>query len=125
MAWVNVKTKKLKGGGPHWSAFGIWEYLSQSNDNVNCVNESERFKFVDNLSFLEILYLLSVVIASYNFRAHIPSHIPVHNQVIPAENLISQQQLTEINNWTHKMKMKLYVKDMKNMILNFQRKNNL
>ena len=77
---------------------------------------------MDDWSFLEIIHLLSVGIASYNLRAHIPSHIPVHTQVIPAENLKSQQQLTEINNWTYKMKMKLNVKKTKNMIFNFSKK---
>ena len=48
----------LKGGGPQGSTFGIWEYLSQSNDNANFVEESERFKFVDDLTFLELINLL-------------------------------------------------------------------
>jgi hypothetical protein len=76
--------KELNGGGPQGSTFGIWEYLSQSNDNANCISESERFKFVDDLSFLEIINLLSVGIASYNVRAHVPSDVLVNNQVIPA-----------------------------------------
>ena len=37
------------------SVYSIWEYLSQSNDNAEFVKESERFKFVDDLTFLEIL----------------------------------------------------------------------
>ena len=45
-------SRELKGGGPQGSTFGIWEYLSQSNDNADCVDESERFKFVDDLTFL-------------------------------------------------------------------------
>ena len=43
--------RKLKGGGPQGSSFGIWEYLSQSNDNAEFVKESESFKFVDDLTF--------------------------------------------------------------------------
>ena len=42
---VMSKTRKLKGGGPQGSTFGIWEYLRQSNDNANCVNESDRLSF--------------------------------------------------------------------------------
>ena len=30
--------------------FGILEYLSQSNDNANIVEEEDRFKFVDDLT---------------------------------------------------------------------------
>ena len=117
------EVRELKGGGPQGSTFGIWEYLSQSNDNADSISEEERFKFVDDLSFLEIINLLSVGIASYNIRAHVPSDVPVHNQIIVAENLKSQQQLSDINIWTGKMKMQLNEKKTKNIIFNFSRKN--
>ena len=102
--------------------FGIWEYLSQSNDNAQCVEEKNRFKFVDDLSFIEIIYLLNVGIATYNIHAHVPSDIPTHNQVIPKENLKTQSQLDSINEWTKKQKMKLNIKKTKNMIFNFSKK---
>ena len=114
--------RELKGGGPQGSTFGLWEYLSQSNDNANCLDESERFKFVDDLTFLEVIYLLNVGLATYNVRQHIPSDIPSHNQIIPAVNLKSQQHLHIINNWTKKNKMKLNEKKTKNMIFNFTKK---
>ena len=115
--------RKLKGGGPQGSTFGIWKYLSQSNDNANCIEESERFKFVDDLTFLEVIYLLNVGIASYNVKQHVPSNIPTHNQIIPSKNLKSQHNLNVINEWTKKKKMKLNVKKTKNMIFNFTKKN--
>ena len=119
----NMSSKReLKGGGPQGSTFGIWEYLSQSNDNANCVDESERFKFVDDLTFLEIIYLLNVGLATYNVRQHVPSNIPTHNQIIVAENLKSQQHLNVINEWTKKKKMKLNEKKTKSMIFNFTKK---
>ena len=68
--------RELNGGGPQGSTFGIWEYLSQSNDNAQFVEEKNRFKFVDDLSFIEIIYLLNVGIATYNIHAHVPSDIP-------------------------------------------------
>ena len=114
--------RELKGGGPQGSTFGIWEYLSQSNDNADSINESERFKFVDDLTFLEIIYLLNVGIATYNVRQHVPSNIPTHNQIIAPENLKSQQHLHAINNWTKKKKMKLNERKTKNMIFNFTNK---
>ena len=46
------KERVLKGGGPQGSTFGIWKYLSQSNDNANCVSPEDRFKFVDDLTFI-------------------------------------------------------------------------
>ena len=86
------------------------------------VEEIVRFKFVDDLTFLEVIYLLSVGIATYNVKQHVPSNIPSHNQIIPPRNLKSQQSLNVINEWTKKKKMKLNVKKTKNMIFNFTRK---
>ena len=60
-------TRHLNGGGPQGATFGIWEYLAQSNNNANCVNEDERFKFVDDLSTLEKINLLIVGLASFFF----------------------------------------------------------
>ena len=115
------ETRELPGGGPQGSTFGIWEYLSQSNDNANCISESDRFKFVDDLTFLEIIQLLSVGLASYNIRAHVPSDVPTHNQIIVSKNLKSQKMLNEINSWTVKQKMRLNEKKTNNMIFNFSR----
>ena len=114
--------RDLNGGGPQGSTFGLWAYLSQSNDNADCIDEADRFKFVDNLSFLEIIYMLNVGLSSYNIRAHVPSHIPTHNQVISGENLESQAQLEKINNWTKEKKMMLNEKKTKSMIFNFTKK---
>ena len=114
--------RNLKGGGPQGSTFGIWEYLSQSNDNANCVDLQDRFKFVDDLSFIEVIKLLEVGMTSHNVKVHVPSNVPTHNQIIPANNLKSQQYLNIINNWTKKKKMKLNEKKTKNMIFNFTKK---
>ena len=42
----------LNRGGPQGSIFGILEYLVKSNKNANCLECSERFKFVDDLTIL-------------------------------------------------------------------------
>ena len=113
--------RELNGGGPQGSTFGLWEYLSQSNDNADCVDEADRFKFVDDLSFLEIIYLLNVGMSSYNIHTHVPSNIPSHNQVIQRSNLKSQEQLETINRWTKDRKMQLNLKKTKSMIFNFSK----
>ena len=113
--------RELNGGGPQGSTFGLWEFLSQSNDNADSIEEEDRFKFVDDLSFLEIIYLLSVGLSSYNLHTHIPSNIPSHNQVIPGEHLKSQEQLNRMNEWTKEKKMILNEKKPKNMIFNFSK----
>ena len=81
--WNGVvsSSRELNGGGPQGSTFGIWEYLSQSNDNADCIDKSERFKFVDDLTFLEVIFFLNVGLATYNLRQHVPSDIPTHNQI--------------------------------------------
>ena len=60
---------------------------------------------MDDLTVLEIVNLLTVGITSYNIRQHIPTDIPVHNQFIPPDNLMSQKWLDEINTWTKNQKM--------------------
>ena len=77
------------------------------------------FKFVDDLTLLEMVNLLTVGITSYNLKQHIPSDIQVHNQYIPADNLKSQFWLDEINKWTVNQKMLLNEKKTKNLIINF------
>ena len=114
-------TRELNGGGPQGSTFGIWEYLSQSNENADSIDDDDKFKFVDDLSFLEIIYLLNVGIASYNVRSHVPSDIPSHNQIIPASNLETQNHLNKIEKWTKNQKMKLNAKKTKSIIFNFSR----
>ena len=41
--------------GPQGSTFGVLEYLSQSNDNADNVPPEDRFKFMDDLTILEII----------------------------------------------------------------------
>ena len=69
----------LNSGGPQGSSFRIWEHFSQSNDNGNVVPVEDRLKFVDDLTFLEIVYLLNIGIVSYNIHQKVPAHIPVHH----------------------------------------------
>ena len=42
--------RKVKGGGPQGAMIGLLEYLSLSDNSLDMVNESERFKFLDDLS---------------------------------------------------------------------------
>ena len=74
--------RKLNGGGPQGATFGIWEYLAQSNESVNCVSPDNRFKFVDDLTVLEKVNLLLVGLASINCKSSVPSDIPIHNHSI-------------------------------------------
>ena len=55
----------------------------------------------------------------YNFRDHVASDISVDQKFIPNENLVSQQYLNQIENWTLENKAKLNVDKTKVMIFNF------
>ena len=114
--------RKLNGGGPQGATFGIWEYLTQSNDNSDCVHPDYRFKFVDDLTVLEKVNLLVVGLASFNYHATVPSDIPTHNQLIPPEHLKSQEYINKILEWTNKQKMILNQKKTKVIIFNFTNK---
>ena len=111
----------MPGGGPQGGTFGIWSYLSQSNNNADCVDSSNRFKFVDDLTFLEVINLLNIGLASYNFKRHVSSEVPSQSFIVDSNLLQSQHQLQQINDWTEKQKMILHPAKTKNMIFNFSK----
>ena len=88
--------RKIKGGGPQGATIGLLEYLSQSNNCADIVNESERFRFLDDLSILEIVNLLTVGLSSFNLKQQVPNDVATHNQFISADNLKSQYWLDNI-----------------------------
>ena len=90
----------IRGGGPQGATLGLLEYLSQSNKSADCVDVKDRFKFVDDLTILEIVNLLTIGITSMNMKQTVPSDLPSHNQFIPAQNLQSQKWLDQINKRT-------------------------
>ena len=47
--------QSLVGGGPQGTLLGLIEYLVQSNDNADSVSEEDRFKYIDDLSVLEVI----------------------------------------------------------------------
>ena len=111
--------RKVAGGGPQGASIGLLEYLSQSNNNADVVNQNERFKFLDDLSILEIVNLLTVGISSFNMKQNVPSDIPIDSQYIPAESLKSNDWLKAINEWTLEHKMMINEKKCKTMIFNY------
>ena len=102
-------TRNLNGGGPQGGNFGILEYLSQTNGNFNFLDEDLVYKYFDDASVLEIVNLISIRLASHNFKLHVASNIPTHNQFIPGEQLKSQQYLEKISQWTEDTKMELNI----------------
>ena len=98
------------------------EYLAQSNNSADCVSESDRFKFIDDLTILEIVNLLTVGLSSFNMKHQVPTDIPEHGQYIEGSNLKSQLWLDQINEWTQNQKMLINQKKTKTMLFNYTNK---
>ena len=122
--WHGVQSvpRKIKGGGPQGATLGILEYMSQSNNSSDCVDSADRFKFVDDLTILEIVNLLTIGLSSYNIKKHVPSDIATHGQFIACEDLKSQDWLNQINNWTNRQQMIINQNKTKLMIFNYTEK---
>ena len=88
MEWFDINNQKSQG-----STTGLLEYKSQTNNNCDFVPPDMRYKWVDDLSILEMINLLSTVLASYNFRQHVASDIGI-NQKIYQMN-ISRQKIMQ------------------------------
>ena len=119
--WHGCKSvpRELNGGGPEGATLGLLEYISQSNDCADVVNVNDRFRFLDDLSILEIINLLLVGLSEYDITSHVPNDVPNHNQYIAPEKLKTQQWLHEINELTKEKKMLINEKKTKVMIFNF------
>ena len=69
----------LKGGGPQGDLMGILEYLSQTNHNTDFIDLEDKFKFIDDLSFIEIIHLISIGLCDYDFQTHVAADIASEN----------------------------------------------
>ena len=99
-------THKLPGGGPQGTLVGLIEYFIQSNDNADCVDADLRFKYVDDLTVLELVMLTSLL-SEYNFKQHVASDIGIDELYVSASNLKTQENLDSISDWTTQNLMKL------------------
>ena len=110
--------RDLPGGGPQGCSLGLIEYDSQTNENTDFLLEDDKYKFVDDLSILELINLITIGLSSYNFYQHVASDIGIDQSYIPSENLQSQNYADKICQWTEQNKMKLNEKKCKVMIFN-------
>ena len=107
--------RELPGGGAQGTLIGPIEYACQSNKSANVVDPSRRYKFVDDLTTLEIAMLASKVL-SYNFHNHVASDIGTENKFIEGQDLktaVTAQHIYE------NQKMALNSKKTKYMIINY------
>ena len=119
--WNGVfsSVRDLPGGGPQGATMGLTEYMSNSNNNTDHIPTDMKFKFVDDLSALELLNLILVGLSSYNFKNHVASDIGIDQLFLPSENIKSQETLNKIEEWTQDNLMMLNAKKSNVMVFNF------
>ena len=100
---------------------GILEYLSQKNHNTDFIDLEDKFKFIDDLSFIEIIHLISIGLCDYDFQTHVAADIASENMFLPGQNTVTQSHLDKIADWTKLAKMKLNTDKSKYMVFNFTR----
>ena len=105
----------LVGGGPQGTLIGGLEYIVQSNDNADIVPPDDRFKFIDDLSILQLI-LLSGLVIDYDFHQHVASDVGIGQKFLPSYTYKTQEHLDFISNWTHENKMKLNPSKCKYMV---------
>ena len=103
---ANSSVYNLPGGGPQGSLLGGIEYLVNSNDNADFVDDDDKFKYVDDLSILELVCLAGLL-CEYNFRLHVASDIAIDSYFLPPHSFKTQEYLDNISSWTEKNLMAL------------------
>ena len=113
----------LPGGGPQGDNLGIEEFLSQTNGNTSFLQDDENFKFIDDLSLLEVLNLICIGLSYYDVENQVPSDIAIDSKYIDSSRIKSQTYLDKIEEWTASKEMKLNAEKTNYMIFNFSIKN--
>ena len=78
--------------------------MVQSNDNANTVKPEDRYKYIDDLSVLQLV-LLSGLLVDYNVRQHVAFGTDM--KFLPSEKYSMQGHLDYISSWTDNNLMKL------------------
>ena len=96
----------LIGGGPQGTLIGQIEYLVQSNDNADMIAPEDSFKYIDDLSILQLV-LLAGLVTDYNFYNHVASDIGIDDMFLPPDSYPTQSNLNTISKWTEENLMQL------------------
>ena len=114
--------RDMPGGGAQGCILGQIQYSSQSNDSGSCVSPQDRFKFVDDMSLLEILNLVIIGLEQYDFIEHVASDIADDSKFLSNSKCKSQDILNSVSEWTDQNKMKLNEQKCNYMVFNFTKK---
>ena len=80
-----------------WYYLLNWEFLKQTDNNADCAPIEDRFKFVDDLTTLEVIKLLSFGLGSYNYKHHIPSDVPTNGHYVENTHLRTKEYINHIS----------------------------
>ena len=96
--WSNgiSHSRPLPGGTPQGGTLGTIEYNSQSNNNTDFLTDEEKYKFIDDLFFLEVLNLLLASLNQYDSKEQVPLDVGIEDKFISGDNLKSQTYLQKI-----------------------------
>ena len=96
----------LNGGGPQGTLIGQIEYLVNSNDNADIVDPENRYKYIDDLSVLELV-MMTGLLHQYNYHDHVPSDIATDQLYLHPSSFNTQNTLDSISAWTTQNLMKI------------------
>ena len=96
----------MVGGGPQGTLLGLIEYLVQSNDAAACISDDDRFKYIDDLSILELVFLAGVL-TEFDCHSTVPSDIATDQLYLPPQDYATQTNLDSISAWTNSNLMKI------------------
>ena len=71
------------------------------------IGVDDKFKFIDDLSLLDVINLILQGISSYNPKQQVPSDIAIGNKCLHSDHLQSQGYLDNLSDWTTSKEMKL------------------
>ena len=96
----------LIGGGPQGTLLGQLEYLVLSNDNADMVSPSDRYKYIDDLTILQLI-CLSGLLQEFNFKEQVASDVGVGQFYLPSDAYQTQSKLNQIAKWSEENLVKL------------------
>ena len=111
--------RPMPGGTPQGGTLGTLEYNSETNHNTDFLTEEEKFKYIDDLSFLEVVSLLTQILSQYDATQQVSSDISTDDLFICGNQLQSQSHLRMIEKWTKENEGLLNTKKNNYMIFNF------
>ena len=136
--WKNTysQPRTVTGRSPQGITSGILEYISQTCGNMNFedipqntpkmgptleytpLDPKNVFKFIDDVSLIEVINLISAGLTSYNYKVSVPSDIAQNGNFLPPQNVQTNMHLTNISEWTKKQFMQINGQKTKYMIFN-------